>query len=89
MSDPLRLVLLGSLIASCCFAATFFLRFWRRSRDRFHAFFAAAMLLLAINWAAVAGTTSAAAEPRSEIYLARLLAFVLILIAIVDRNRRK
>ena len=88
MSDPLRLVLLGALIASCFFAAVFFLRFWHRTRDRFHLFFSAAMVLLAVNWAAVAGTT-AAGEPRSEIYLARLLAFVLILVAIVDRNRRK
>lgn len=87
MSDPLRLVLLGSLIASCFFAAVFFLRFWRRTRDRFHLFFSSAMLLLAVNWAAVAGTT-ADGEPRSEIYLARLLAFVLILVAIIDRNRR-
>ncbi|HUQ02177.1 MAG TPA: DUF5985 family protein [Kofleriaceae bacterium] len=89
MNDPLRLVLLGSLIAACFFATTFFLRFWWRSRDRFHLFFAAAMMLLAFNWAAVAAFTSAAGEPHSEIYLARLLAFVLILIAIVDRNRRK
>lgn len=88
MSDPLRLVLLGSLIASCFFAALFFLRFWSRTRDRFHLFFSAAMLLLAVNWGAVAGTT-AAGEPHSEIYLARLLAFVLILIAIIDRNRRR
>jgi hypothetical protein len=89
MNDPMRLVLLGGLVAACVFAATFFLRFWWRSRDRFHAFFAAAMMLLGFNWAAVAGFRSSASEPHSEIYLARLLAFVLILIAIIDRNRRK
>jgi Ni/Fe-hydrogenase subunit HybB-like protein len=88
MSDPIRLVLLGGLIASCFFAAVFFMRFWHRTRDRFHLFFAAAMLLLSVNCGAVAGTT-AAGEAHHEIYLVRLLAFVLILIAIVDRNRRK
>ncbi len=89
MNDDLRLVLFGALIASCFFAAVFFLRFWSRTRDRFHLFFAAAMVLLGVNWGAVAGTTSAATEPHSEMYLARLLAFVLILVAIIDRNRRR
>ena len=88
MIDSLRLTLLGGLIASCFYAAIFFLRFWHRTRDRFHALFAAAMALLALNWAGVAATR-AAAEPHSEIYVARLLAFVLILIAIIDRNRRR
>ncbi|KAB2908595.1 MAG: hypothetical protein F9K40_04235 [Kofleriaceae bacterium] len=89
MSDSLRLILFGGLIASCFFASVFFFRFWSRTRDRFHLFFASAMILLGVNWGAVAATTTADSEPHSELYLARLLAFVLILVAIVDRNRRK
>lgn len=88
MIDSLRLTLIGGLIASCFYAAVFFLRFWHRTRDRFHFLFAAAMALLGLNWAGVAGT-SAVGEPHSEIYIARLLAFLLILVAIFDRNRRR
>lgn len=66
----------------------FFLSFWRRVRDRFFLFFAFAFLLLAVNWLilVVAGEAS---DIRSYGYLTRLMAFLLIIVAIIDKNRAR
>lgn len=66
-------------------AAVFFLRFWRRTRDRFFVAFAAAFLLLALNQA-LAQWLGDADERVMYTYLLRVLAFVIILAAIVDKN---
>ena len=85
--DTLHIAMLGGLVASCVYAALLFVRFWRRSEDRFHALMAAAMVLLGANWVAVT-IIRPSGEPDSLIYLVRLAAFVVILFAIVDKNRR-
>jgi type IV secretory pathway TrbD component len=64
----------------------FFLRLWRETRDRFFALFGLAFWMMALNgiallWAAPAD------EHRHYVYLIRLLAFLLIIAAIVDKNR--
>lgn len=65
----------------------FFLRYWRSSHDRFFAFFGVAFWALGANWALLVGR-----HPDDEyapyFYLLRLFAFLLILVAIVDKNRR-
>jgi hypothetical protein len=66
-------------------AAGFFLRFWRRTRDRLFLAFAAAFALLAINQA-LAAFFGASDELTPYTYLLRVLGFVLILYAIVDKN---
>ena len=73
-------VTMGSLIASL-----FFLRFWRRTRDRFFLAFAVAFLLLAVNQA-LALWLGAADERAGYTYLLRVMAFLLILAAIIDKN---
>lgn len=64
----------------------FFLRLWRESRDRFFALFGFAFWVLAVNWFLVVW-----AQPSSEhlhyFYVLRLVAFLLIITAIVDKNR--
>jgi hypothetical protein len=85
--DTLHAAMLGGLVASCVYAALFFLRFWRRSGDRFHGLMAAAMGILAANWVAVS-VIRPSGEPHSEVYLVRLAAFLVIIVAIVDKNRR-
>jgi hypothetical protein len=68
-------------------AAVFFVRFWWRTRDGLFATFGAAFLLLALNQAVVA----LALLPREEqpyAYLLRLLAFGLLIVAIVRKNVR-
>ena len=74
-------VIMGSLVISL-----FFLNFWRRVRDRFFLFFSFAFLLLAVNWLVLilAGDAS---DVRSYGYLTRLVAFLLIIVAIIDKNR--
>jgi hypothetical protein len=85
MTD-LHAYLLGVVSTLSVVAALFFIRYWRVSRDRFFLLFAIAFSLMAINWASVA-ITAPASESRHWAYVLRLVAFLLILAAIVDKNR--
>ena len=76
---------LGMLVLASLVAGLFFLRFWRQTRDRLFAIFAAAFFLLGLNWFWLSLVQTD--EVDSAAYAVRLLAFVLILIAIVDKNR--
>jgi hypothetical protein len=68
-------------------AAGFFARFWRKTGDRLFIAFAVAFVLLALNQA-LAQWLGAADERVAYTYLLRVLGFVLILSAIVDKNLR-
>lgn len=69
-------------------AAGFFARFWRDTGDRLFVAFAVAFGLLALNQA-LAQWLGAADERVAYTYLLRVLGFVLILAAIVDKNLRQ
>jgi hypothetical protein len=77
--------LLGVVVAACAVAGLFFLRFWRRTRDRLFVIFAVAFWTLGANWLALAFTEQD--EVRTALYVIRLLAFLLILGGVVDKNR--
>lgn len=77
----------GAVFTLCCVAGVFFLRFWRKTRDRFFAFFAASFALMALQRVVMLGPWNN--EYLAGVYLLRLLAFVLILAAIVDKNRAR
>lgn len=64
-----------------------FLGFWKRSRDKLFLAFAFAFWLLGINQALLA-LADIPVEERSWVFLLRLAAFVLIIVAIVGKNRR-
>jgi hypothetical protein len=81
----LNAFILGMLVMASAVAGTFFLRFWRRTRDRLFAIFAVAFWLMGLNWLLLA--VYASDEINSAVYAIRLLAFVLILLAILDKNR--
>jgi hypothetical protein len=66
-------------------AAVFFLRFWRRTGDRLFATFAAAFLLLALNQILL-GLPMIEGEDQSLLYLPRVIAFALLIAAIVLKN---
>jgi hypothetical protein len=66
-------------------AGLLFLRAWRDTRDRFFMLFALSFWVLAANWAAIA-VLGGGYETRSLFFLPRLLAFCLIIAAIVDKN---
>ena len=78
--------ILGTLVMASAVAGLFFLRFWRRTRDRLFAIFAVAFWLLGLNWLLLA--TIGRDEIHTALYGIRLIAFVLILIAIFDKNRK-
>jgi hypothetical protein len=67
-------------------AGVMFCLHWRRSRDRFFLYFAIAFWSLGAS-SVILLTTSGPAENRPSAYVVRLLAFVLIIVAIVDKNR--
>ena len=79
---------LGLLTALSATAAVFFLKFWKESKDRLFAFFAGAFGVLAVDW-----LVRALVNPRHEsqhyLYLIRLLAFLLIIAGIADKNRSR
>jgi peptidoglycan/LPS O-acetylase OafA/YrhL len=80
------LLIAGAIALAYSVAALFFLRFWKETRDRLFAMFAIAFAVLAANRVLL----SYVAEPheaRTWHYLVRLLAFLLILAAVVDKNR--
>lgn len=76
----------GALVMGYFVAGLYFLRFWRDTRDRLFGIFAAAFWLLAAQRVALALTTDPTGE-QVVLYVIRLLAFVLILAAIIDKNR--
>jgi hypothetical protein len=78
-------LLAGAILAGYLIAGLFFLRFWRRTRDRLFLSFAAAFWLLAINQLLI-GLLGSSAEASAPLYLLRLLAFGLIILAIVGKN---
>jgi len=80
--------LLGAVAMASLVAAAFFWRFWRQTHDRFFMLFAAAFLLEAINRTTLAAIGSVTEEQEPLFYLVRLFSFVLILVAVVDKNLR-
>ena len=75
----------GAVTLGFLVAAGFFLRFWRKTADRLFLAFAAAFVLFALNQGFAAWLT-VVLEPSSLIYGLRVLGFILILAAIVDKN---
>lgn len=69
-------------------AGLLFMRFWRESDDRLFAFFAAAFELLAVSWVLI-GLFSPTEETRPYIYAIRLVAFTLLIVGIIDKNRSR
>jgi hypothetical protein len=76
----------GAITLGFLVAGLFLLRFWRKTRDGLFLAFAMAFALLGVGQA-VQALASIPQEERSYIYLIRLAAFTLILVAIFRKNR--
>jgi hypothetical protein len=76
----------GALVAGFLVAGLFFLRFWRRTHDGLFLSFALAFWLLGLGQMILA-LGNIPVEERSWVYLIRLAAFLLILLAIFRKNR--
>jgi len=75
----------GAVTAGYLVAAGFFFHFFRKTRDRLFIAFTVAFLLFALNQALV-GLFGVTTEPQSLVYVLRVLGFVVILAAILDKN---
>lgn len=80
--------LLGAITVAELVIALIFLRFWRRTRDVLFAFFASAFALEGVSRVCMSMT-----DPHDEggtlVYIIRVVAYALIVIAIVEKNRQK
>ena len=83
--DVLVNYLAGAVTLGYLVASMFFLRFWRRTADRLFLAFAVAFALLALNQI-FATFIGAGDENVVYAYDLRVLGFMLILAAIVDKN---
>jgi hypothetical protein len=79
-------VLLGAIAMASLTIGVFFLKFWRDGRDRFFLLFALSFFVEGANRVALA-LVEHPNEAGGVFYGIRLLAFLLILGAIVDKNR--
>ncbi len=75
----------GAIMMACLVAGFFFFRFWKKTTDVLFLMFAAAFWLLSLE-RLVLGYIGTKNEPNPEIYMIRLSAFILILLAIVQKN---
>lgn len=85
-TDNLVVFIQGATSMGCLALSVFFLRFWQRSRDRLFAMFALAFLVFAVNYVMLAAYGSLM-ETAIIIYGVRAVAFSLIVLAILDKNR--
>jgi hypothetical protein len=78
---------LAGIIATASFiTGIFFLRFWKSTSDRFFLLFALAFWMMTLDRIVLVAFNNSN-EYSYSLYLIRLLSFVLILIAIIDKNR--
>lgn len=77
--------LAGGLTACYLIATVFFFRFWRRTGDRLFMNFALAFALLAIEQTARL-VLNIADERGNYVYILRIVAFLVILYAVIDKN---
>ncbi len=80
--------LLGALTMASWATALFFARFWRDSRDRLLLVFATAFFVLGVDFG-LRALWEPSGETRHYFFLVRLVAFVLLLGGIVDKNRSR
>lgn len=78
--------LTGSIAMGYFVGGLFFLKFWRKTHDRLFAIFAGAFFILCFQRIAFLIIESSG-EHAIFLYIVRLIAFILILAAIVDKNR--
>jgi hypothetical protein len=76
----------GALTLGFTVIGMFFLRFWRETRDRLFLLFALSFFLSALN-RLLLGLTGGVEGSWQYFHWVRLLSFLVILLAIVDKNR--
>jgi hypothetical protein len=83
----MREFLSGMLMMANATVALFFVRYARTGGDRLFGYFAAAFAVMAVEQIGLIAVDTT--RPwRHYVYLVRLLAFLLIIAGIIDKNRR-
>jgi hypothetical protein len=86
MTATLLPFLLGALSMGCAAIALFFIRYYQLAKDELFVWFALAFTAFGVQWGLLSfGVVS---EQTHVLYLLRLLGFILIMVAIVRKNRR-
>jgi hypothetical protein len=80
------MALYGASAAVCATIGLVFLRYWKAQRDRLFGYFAGAFGCFAAGW--TLRIAVAYDEHQAYVFLPRLVGFLLIIIAIFDKNRR-
>ncbi len=80
--------LLGVIVTASLTAAAFFLKFWRRTRDPLFLAFAATFMIEGLNRLGFL-FVERPNEGSPTIYVVRLIAFLLLVAAIIWKNRRR
>jgi hypothetical protein len=86
MTGSLTAVLAGAVATASFVAALFFLKYWSQTRDSFFLLFALAFGIDALS-RFVLGIARVSDENEPLYYIPRLVAFSLIILAIVLKNR--
>jgi hypothetical protein len=86
--DAINEALIGAIAMATFTIGAFFLRFWKQGRDRFFLLFACSFFVEGLNRVgqAISDSPNEGAIAR---YGIRTISFVLILIAILDKNRAR
>jgi hypothetical protein len=84
---PVLQFLYGGLTIMCLAIGAFFLRYWHLQRDRFFVWFTIAFWCLGASWG-VHLLIASSSETGPHVYVFRVVAFLLIIAAIIDKNRR-
>jgi hypothetical protein len=80
-------MLVGAIVMASLIISLFFLRFWKSTHDRFFLYFASSFFLEAIN-RILLGLSALQNENEPLNYIIRLFSYLLIIIAIYDKNRK-
>jgi hypothetical protein len=81
-----KTMLAGAIMLNAWAISVFFIRFWRKTRDRLFAWFALAFILLGVERVLIIMSSG---EAYFHVYLVRLVAFLLIIFAVWDKNRAR
>ena len=84
---PLHAFIAGMIMLGSAVAAAFFFRFARRTGDRLFLLFGVAFSIMSVERAVHVLLYHFIGEDHFAVYGLRLVAFVLIVVAIIDKNR--
>jgi hypothetical protein len=87
MMDTPELFIAGTLVMATFAIGVHFLKFWRLSKDRFFIWFAIAFWVFGLGWI-IRVFQPGVPEHGHWGYVPRLVAFLMIIFAILDKNRR-